>query len=158
MSYYILYLVRLVWFCFFFRSVATWLGFQSGGWNLLRLDESRCAQYREMLLLISCQRAKHQHMSSHHTSPFFFFSFPSAFHPTLLTQRQKSLSLVLMLSCTLEAHRSPLLSLQVSVIVCVKEPHYHLHPYYIHHDHELTHTHTRTMGGFLFTHSCRKKI
>lgn len=82
------------------------------------------------------------------------FSF-SAFHPTLLTWRQKSLSLVLMLSCTLQVHRS-LLSLQVSLIVCVKEPHHHLHPYYIRHDHKPTHT--RWVVTYLHIRATKIKI
>lgn len=56
---------------------------------------------------------------------FFFFRLP----PNATNAETKiSFSCLLMLSCTLQAHRSFLLS-QISVIVCVKEPHHHLHPY-----------------------------
>lgn len=62
--------------CCVFSGCCYLVGFPNGGgWNLLCLDESRCAQYREMLLLISCQRAEHQHMSSHH-KPFFCLRLP----------------------------------------------------------------------------------
>lgn len=89
---------------FFCRLLRGWISKPKDGIWLLCLDESRCAWYREMLLLISCQRAEHLHMSSHHTSPFF----SSAFHPTLPMQRQKSL--VSMLPCILQAHCSLFLS------------------------------------------------
>lgn len=64
---------------------------------------------------------------------------------TLLTWREESFSLVLMLSCTFQGHRSRLLSSQVPVIT------------YIHITFAMIiNPHTHTMSGYLFTRMYRK--
>lgn len=87
MSYYILYLVRLV--CVFFcLLLPAWLS---------KLEDGICSAWMspgvpsaERFLLISRQRAKHQHMSSHHTSPFFFP--PPSTHPSTNAETKMSFS------------------------------------------------------------------
>lgn len=145
MSYYILYLVRLVFFSCLLLP----------GW-ISKLQDGICSAWMgpgvpstERCFFSSPAREPSISICPHTTQA-------SAFHPTLLTQRQKPPSLVLMLLCTLQAHLSLLLSLQVSVIVCVKEPHHHLHPYYIRHDQKPAHTHAQWVVTCL--HICAAKF
>lgn len=108
------------------------------GWNLLCLRESRCAQHRAMLLLISCQRAERQHMSSRNTRLFF--------PPFCLTPNTaKNLSL---LSWLLLYSSSTLLPPPVITGFChrlcegVPTSPLSAHLYHIVYHHKHTHTHS----------------